>query len=163
MHPPAEAQIVLEQVDPLVEPPDLREHVAADQRASARNGEDITHVVVLFLIELVTLDERDAVPRLVDAFTELEDAARPVPPHQLRSDDAGVGPVGLLDQHADRVRVERHVIVAEEVERGAVDDVEDLVGGRTEAGVGLDAANERRRSHRRDPILDGSHRSRVDN
>ncbi len=163
VHPPAEAQVVLEEGDPLVEAPDLGEHVAAYQRAAARNGEDVAHAVVLFLVELVTLDEWNAVAGLVDALTELQDPARPVPPHQLRADDSRVGAVRLLDQHSDRVGVERHVVVAEEVERGTLDDVENLVGGRTEARVRLDAANECRRSHRRHPILDRNRRPRVEN
>ncbi len=157
VHTPAEAQVVLQQADPLVEATDLGEQVASDQCASARDSEDVAYRVVLFLVELIALDERDAVAALVDALAELQDVAGPVPSHQLRSDHRCVGPVGLLDQNPHGGRVEPHVVVAEEVERGALYDVENLVGGGAEARVRLDAANECRRGDRGDPVLDGNH------
>ena len=68
---------------------------------------------------------------------------RVVPRHQLRADDAGVRSVQLLDEHAHGVGVERHVVVAEAEEPAvALDQAQHLVGGRAEAGVGAELADE---------------------
>ena len=56
---------------------------------------------------------------------------------QLRADDRGVGAERLLDQEPDRGRVDDHVVVAEEEEGRALDDLDHVVGRGGEArGLG---------------------------
>ena len=62
---------------------------------------------------------------------------------ELRSDDAGVRAVQLLDEGADGVGVEGDVVVAEAEEPVvALDEAQHLVGGDAEAGVGAERAHE---------------------
>ena len=140
--PPAEAEVVEEVVDPLVEPADLGEQVRPHEGAGAGDGEHVAHGVVLLLVELAGLDQRHGVPRAVDALAHLEELPGVVPAHELGPDDGGVGAVRLLDEGADHVAVRGDVVVAEQEEGGPVDDVEDLVGGRSVARVPLDPAHE---------------------
>ena len=90
-------------------------------------------------------------PVLSTEHADLEQLARVVPGDELRPDDAGVGAERLLDEGADGVRVEGDVVVAEQVEGGALDDAEHLVGGGAEAGVAVEAADVGRGQDRGDP------------
>ena len=81
-----------------------------------------------------------------------QQAALVGPLHDLGADDAGVGAVGLLDQQAHGVRRQAHVVVAEQVEGGALHRDEDLVGGGGEAGVGVEPAEVGLGQHGRDPV-----------
>src|SRR5581483_2906870 len=77
--------------------------------------------------------------------------------------DPGVGPVRLLDHRADRGRRERDVVVAERVERRALDDGQDLVGGGGETGCLVEPADVGGWLDARDPRGDvGGRRGRVD-
>ncbi len=80
-----------------------------------------------------------------------EEAAGVVPLDQLRPDDAGVRPERLFDELADRRRLERHVVVEEAEEAGALDQPQRLVRGRAEARVGLEPADIGGREVGRDP------------
>ena len=91
---------------------------------------------------------------LVGAHADLEDAVGIVPLDELGPDDAGVGAVGLLDHHLDHVGVEAHVVVAEQVERRALDRVEHLVGRGAEAGVVVEPAQVRVGRDRGDAVLE---------
>ncbi len=106
---------------------------------------------MLLLIELTRLDQRRDHPGLVRRLTDALDAGRVVPPHDLRGDDARVRSECFFDHRPHRVRRERNVVVAEEEERCALDDVEHLVGRGTEAGIGLEAADVGRRQDPGDP------------
>ena len=139
---PAEAHVVEEVADPLVEAADGDEQVGPHQRARTGDGEDVAHGVVLRLVELAALHERHAVAGVVHALADLEQAARVVPVDELGPDHGGVGPVGLLDEEAHGVGGEGDVVVAEEVEGGALHDLEHLVGGGAEPGVLVEAPDE---------------------
>ena len=156
MRAPAEADVVEEEADPFVVATDLREQVGAHERAGTRDAEHITDGVVLLLVELAPVDQRHLAPELVDRLAHLEQPPRVVPAHELGPDDRGIRPKCLLDHDPHDPGLERDVVVAEEEERGAVDDVEHLVGGRAEALVDLEPADERAGHH------SGDTRRRVD-
>ena len=84
------------------------------------------------------------------------------PLDELGADDAGVGPVGLLDHHLDHVGVEPHVVVAEQVEGRALDRAQHLVGRGAEPGVALEAAQVGVGHDRGDPIAHGRVAAAVD-
>ena len=115
------------------------------------HGEDVAHGVVLRLVELAALDERHAVAGVVHALADLEQAARVVPVDQLRADHGGVRAEGLLDEEPHGVGRQGDVVVAEQVERGALDDLEHLVGGGPEARVLVEAPDEGARRGRGPP------------
>ena len=155
---PAQAHVVEEVADPLVEATDLREQVGAHQGARARHREHVADRVVLRLVELAPLDERHAVPGVVHALTDLEQPLRVVPVDELRPDDGGVGPEGLLDEDPHDVGLRGDVVVAEQVEGRPVDDLDHLVGGGSEARVLLEAAHERAGRRRCPPVASPARR-----
>ena len=69
---------------------------------------------------------------MVDRHADLEQDVGVVAVDDLRADDAGVRPVGLLDHQPDRVGIEHDVVVAEEQEDRTLDRGERLVRGRRE-------------------------------
>ena len=79
--------------------------------------------VVLLLVELAGLDGGAGSPNLSTPTPALQQAGRVVPLDELRADDAGVRAVRLLDQQADRVGLERDVVVQEAEEAGALDQL----------------------------------------
>ena len=84
---------------------------------------------MLAVVHLALEDAVDHGTGLVAAHAHMEQDPRVVPVDELGRDDAGVGTEGLLDQPADRVVVERHVVVAEQEEGGPLHHLEGLVGG----------------------------------
>ena len=139
---PAEAHVVEEVVDALVEPADLGEEVGSHEGAGAGDGEHVLDGVVLLLVELAALDEGHGVARVVDALADLEEPVRgrPSGPAWARRWRRWSGRPPR--RGAARRPGGGHVVVAHEVEGRPVDDVEHVVGGRPEAGVGLDPAHE---------------------
>ena len=105
---------------------------------------------MLLLVDLAGLDarERDAV--VVDRHPDLEQHLGVVVVDELRADDAGVRAVRLLDHHADRVRVEHDVVVAEQQEGRALHERQRVVRGRREADVRGQPAHEGPRQRGRD-------------
>ncbi len=140
---PAQGEVVVVVVDRRVEAADGLEQVAADQRDRAGNDVDVTDGIVLFLIELVAVDQRCSGPGLVDGFADAEQATAVAPGDQLGADDPGIGAKGLLDEHSNRPGRQRHVVVAAQIEVGAVDHVHRLVDGPPEPDVVVEAPNER--------------------
>ena len=103
--PPAEAEVLEEVVDALVEAADLGEQVGPHERAGAGDGEHVADGVVLLLVELAALDEGHGVAGVVDALAHLEEPAGGRPSAtSFGPDDAGVGAVGLLDEECGRRR-----------------------------------------------------------
>ena len=142
--PPAQLDVVAVEAQCRVEAAQAAEQVGADQQAGRRQGEHVTHRVVLLLVDLARLDERIDLAEAVDAEADVLEAAGVAPLDQLRADDAGVGAVQLLDQQPDRRRVERDVVVQEAEEAVvALDEVEHLVGRRAVARIPVDGADER--------------------
>ena len=81
-----------------------------------------------------------------------EQPPRVVPLDELRADDAGVRPEGLLDELANRGGLERHVVVEEAEEPRALDELQRLVRGRAEPRVGVEPADVGRREAGRRPL-----------
>ncbi len=80
----------------------------------------------------------------VDVEADVLQQAGVVPGDDLRSDDAGVGAVQLLDHQSDGVRIEGDVVVAEAEEAVvALDELGHDVGDRAEPGIGPDRLDER--------------------
>ena len=124
-----------------IEPVERVEQVDPDEHAGAGDHEDVADGVVLLLVELTPLDEGDLHARLVHPHPDREQAAGVVPFHELRAEDAGVGPVRLLHEEADGRRLEGDVVVHEAEEAGALDEVEGLVGGGSVPGVVVEPAD----------------------
>ena len=124
-------------------PPSAPEQVGTHEQAGAGQGEDVADGVVLLLVELAPLDDRVDLAEPVDTQADVLEDAGVVPVDELRADDAGVRAVQLLDEQPDGVGVERDVVVAEAEEAAlALDEPQHLVGGGSEAGVGVELADE---------------------
>ena len=139
---PREVEVLSHRHDPGIEALELREEVGADEDAPSRRDEDITHGVVLAVIDFSLQDPVHHRTRLVAAHADVEEDARIVPVDELGGHDAGVGPERLLHQLVDGVRIERHVVVAQQVERGALDHTERLVRRRGVARAPGEVAHE---------------------
>jgi hypothetical protein len=118
--PPAEIEIVAQERDAGIEPVERLEEVGPDEGARAGDGEHLADGVVLLLVQLAPLAERQQHARTVDAEPDLQERAGIVPGHELGPEDAGVGPERLLDEGPHHTRIERHVVVAQQVERGVL-------------------------------------------
>ncbi len=153
--PPAQLDVVATEVDHRVETADLAEQIGADQHARRRDDEDVAHPVLLLLIDLARFDDLVDLTEPVDAEADRLQHARIVPLDELRANHPGVGPEHLLDHEAHRRRIDGDVVVAEE-ERTvvALDEPQDLVGRRPEAGVGIERPHERVGQPDLDPRLD---------
>ena len=149
--PPAEIEVLGARERRGVEALELLEEVGAHEHGRGGDVEHVAHAVVLLLVDLAGLDPGVGRAEAVDGAADLEQDLGVVGAHQLRTEDAGVRPVRLLDEHAQRGRVEHHVVVAQEQERGALDRVERLVGRAGEAGAVVEAAHERAGQHLGDP------------
>ena len=166
--PPAQVDVVGARERRGVEAAELVEEVGADEHDRVRDEEDVAHGVVLFLVDLAGLDarERDAV--VVDRHPDLEQHLGVVVVDELGPDDAGVRAVRLLDHHADRIRLEHDIVVAEEQEGRALHERHRVVRGRREADVRVQPAHEGPRHRGRDPrrrvvgraVVEHEHRQR---
>ncbi len=154
LRPPRQVEVLAEEVHGRVEAAEDREQVGSDERASAGRAEHVPHRIVLFLVEFAPLDDRRAHTGLVRGLADGEQAAGVVPLDHLGRGDPRVGPERLLHHRPDRRRRQCDVVVAERVERRALDDFEHLVGGRAEAGVVLEQADVHVGIHGRHPLRD---------
>ena len=140
---PAQVDVVAVERDRRVEAAEGPEQVGAHEQARRREHEDVADGVVLLLVVLARLGDRVDLAEAVEAEPDVLEHARVVPRHELGPDDAGVGAVQLLDERAHGVGLEGDVVVAEAEEPAvALDEAEDLVGRRAEAGVGAEVADE---------------------
>ena len=141
--PPAQLDVVAVEGDRRVEPAERAEQVGPHEQAGRREREHVADGVVLLLVVLARIGDRIDLAEAVEPEPDVLEHGGVVPRHELRSDHAGVRSVQLLDEHPHAVGVERHVVVAEEEEPGvALDQPQDLVGRRPEAGVGAEVAHE---------------------
>ncbi len=147
---PAQIDVLAEHVDIGIEAAERPEEICPHERAAARHGEHLPHLVVLGLVELAGLDALDYGAEAVDAEADLEQAVRGVPLDQLRADDAGVGSVRLPHHAPDRVRRRGDVVVADEKMRGAFDGEQRLVRSCRESPRLALPENEGAGKHRRD-------------
>ena len=150
VRPPAEVDVLAEVRDALGEPADRGEQVGAHEHAGPGHCEDLSGGVVLGLVELAGLRQRRAEAVDVDRVADRPEPLRVVPVDDLRADDAAGRPEGLGDERGDRVGLERHVVVHQQVERRPLDRGEHLVRGRREPLVGVEPLHEGRREHIRD-------------
>ena len=143
VHPPAELDVLAVQVDRVIEPAELSEEVGAHQQTGGREDEDVTHAVVLFLVDFAVLDGLIDHAEPVESEPDALQHRRIVPIDELRPDGAGIRAVQLFDQQAHRVRIRRDVVVAEQEEAVlALDEAGHLVGSTRESGVGSQRAHE---------------------
>ena len=155
--PPAQVEVVAVEVDVVREAAERAEEVDAHEQAGRRHAEDVAHGVVLLLVQLAGLGRLERHADAVGAQAHVLQHRRPVPVDQLRPDDAGVGAVRLGHQLADGRRVERHVVVQEAEEAGALDQLQGLVGRRPEPRVVAEGPHERVRQ----PLADVGHHPRL--
>ena len=139
--PPAEVEVLAHRDDRRIEPLELLEEVGTDEHAPAGRKEDVSHRVVLAVVDLVGVHTVDDCATLVDGHAHVDQAIGVAPAHDLRRHDAGVRAERLFHQEVDRVGKERDVVVAEHVVRGAVDHRADLVDRGPEAAVLLEPAD----------------------
>ena len=141
--PPAQVDVVAVERHRRVEAAERAEQVGPREQARRREDEDVADGVVLLLVVLARLGDRVDLAEAVEAEADVLEHAGVVPGDQLRPDEAGVGPVQLLDEHADRVGLEGDVVVAEAEEPAVtLDEAQHLVGRGAEAGVGAQVADE---------------------
>ena len=159
---PAQVDVLAEAVDGRVVAAERPEQVVPDQRAAAGDGEDLTDLVVLGLVELARLDARHRRPEAIDPEADLQQAVRLVPLDVLRPDDARIGAVGLLHQPPHGVRGRGDVVVADEQVGGALGGAHDGVGCGGEAAPLLDAVLVGVRQHGGDAALEGRRAAVVD-
>ncbi len=146
--PPAQVEVFGAGIGLGVEAAELHEQVGAHEHHRGGHVEHVTDAVVLLLVDLARFDAGEGRTEAVDATADLEQDLGVLGADELRPRDAGVGAVPLLDHEPHRRLVEHDVVVAEEQEGGALDDVEGLVGGHGEPGVGAEGAHERPWEHR---------------
>ncbi len=145
--PPAEVEVFGTGERRGVEALELGEQVGAHQHHRGGNVEDVTHAVVLFLVDLARFDAGVRRPEAVDGPTHLEQHLGVLGAHELRAQDAGVRPVPLFHQEPHRGRIEHDVVVTQQEEGGTLDRVERLVGSVGEARAVREATDEGAREH----------------
>jgi hypothetical protein len=143
VRPPAQVGVLAVERHRLVEPAEGPQQVSPDQEAGTGHEEHVPHAVVLLLVQLPPLAQREGRTEAVGAHADGQQGLRLVPADQLRPDDAGVGAVGLLYQQADGVGGQRHIVVADQEERRTLHHRQRPVDGGADAGVGAEAADVR--------------------
>ena len=140
---PAQVDVVAVERHRRVEAAERAEQVSAREQARRREDEDIADGVVLLLVVLARLGDRVDLAEAVEAEADVLEHTGVVPGDQLRPDEAGVGPVQLLDEQADHIRLEGDVVVAEAEEPAVtLDEAQHLVGRGAETGVCAQVADE---------------------
>ncbi len=121
--------------------------------AAAGHHERVPDGVVLLLVQLARLGVGGQVAGLVHRRAHLQQGVGFVPTHQLGPGQAGVGPEGLEHQGPHGVGLQRHIVVAQQVEGRPFDHGPGLVHRGAEAHVLLGAADIGSGQHRSDPGL----------
>ena len=142
--PPAQVQVVAEEVDVVGEAAEGAEQVDADEQAGASGTQNTSRTASccswssspISAVSSVTPTRSALRPTCWSTFGRSQSTS-------LGPTIAGVRPVGLGDQLADRRRVERDVVVEEAEEAGALDQLHGLVGRGTEARVVAERPHER--------------------
>ena len=138
---PAEVEILGSGEGLRVEAAQLGEQVGAHEHRGARDVEHVAHAVVLFLVELPGLDAGVGTPEPVDGPAHVEEDPGVFVLDELRPHDRRVRAVRLLDEQADRGRIQHDVVVADEQELGALDRGQGVVGRTAESGISLEPAH----------------------
>ena len=131
--PPAEVEVLAEQVDMGIEAGQRGEQIGPHQIAAAGGAEHVAHRVVLLLIELTPLDQPGGHTRLVDAQADRQEMIGPLPLDELGRHHPGVAAEGLLEQDPGDVRGQTDIVMAEQVVGGPLHDRQGFVGGPGEA------------------------------
>ena len=140
--PPRQVEVLAHGDDPGVEPLQLGEEVSPHERAPARGHEDVAHGVVLAMVDLALDDPVDDCAGLVAAHPDVQQDGRVVPVDELRGHHAGVRAERLLHQLVHDVRLERHVVMAQQEERRPLHHAQRFVGGGRIAGPAGQVAHE---------------------
>jgi hypothetical protein len=149
--PPTQVDVLAEQVDVGVKPPQCIEQIRPHEHAAARHGEYFSDFVVLGLVELARFDSVHCDAEAVHAQTDLEQAVGRIPVDHLGTHDARVGAISLSHQVPQSVRFRSYVVVTEDQMGSSLHRRESLVGC---CGVAIAlrlAQYEGARQHGRDP------------
>ena len=150
---PTEVEFFAEKRNVRGEPRHFAEHVVAHQQARRRQGEDVTHCIVLFLVAFARVYDVDELPGAVAVEPHVLQHVRCVPLDQLRPDHRRVRTEGFVDQPRNRVGPQRDVVVQHEKESiFPVNEREGLVDDRTKTGVALHGSHQRGRQRRPDAV-----------
>ena len=153
MRPPAEVEIGTDRGELRIEPGNRPEEVSAHHQACRRQFEDVLHEIVLLLVDLAVVGERHLHAEPVHRNADALDARRVLPMDQLRTDHPRIRPPHLLDECADRVGGEPHVVV-EETEQATITlhEIQDRIAGRRIPGVAPEVAHHGVRDHGVDQV-----------
>ena len=152
VHTPAQVDVLTEVGDPVGEPADRLEEVRPDQQACIGHREDLARGVVLGLVELSGLRDREAEAVGVHRVADRLQDPRVVPLHEFRTDDATVGTEGLGHQRGHGAGSESDVVVEEQVERSPFDRGQHLVRRGGESPVDVEVLHERGGEHLGDAV-----------
>ena len=134
-----------------IEPAEGAEQVGTREQTGGRQHEHVADGVVLLLVGFARVDDRVDLAEAVETETDVLEHLRVVPLDELRPDHAGVGPEQLGHEQTHHVGRRRDVVVTQEEEPVVtLDEPEDLVERRPEAGVAGERTHERRGDHRTD-------------
>lgn len=155
MGAPTQVEVLAVEVDGRIESPEGPEQVGAHEQTGRWQREHVTDRVVLLLVGLAGLDEGVELTESVDSVPDVLQHLRVVPVDELRPDDTGVRAEELLHHEADRIGLERHVVVEQAEEPVvALDETHHLVRRRAVPGIAVDRAHVGGRQQRSDPPRD---------
>ena len=143
VRPPAQVDVLAMEAHRRVEPAKGAEQVGAHEDARRRDGEYVGHGIVLLLVDFADVDAASGFSEEVDVEADVLQQTRVVPGDDLRSDDAGVGAIQLLDHQSNGVWIEGDIVVTEAEETVvALDELRHDVGDRAETSIGPDRLDE---------------------
>ncbi len=162
MDPPAQLGVLAIEVDRRVEATEFAKQVGANQQIGRGQHEDVSHPVVLLLIDLTRFDDGIDLTEPVHSQTDRLQHARVVPVDELGADGTGIRPVHLLDHDPQRTGLGGDVVVTYQEEAVvALDESQHLIGRRTESDIGADGTNERAGQAPLDALVDRVHASSI--
>ena len=134
--PPAQVGVLLVGGEVRWKAVDGLKEVGPHQHGGAVDGECVPNRIVLGLIQFACLGNRRRERELVDRPADIEQHLGLVPIDELGPNHTGIGTKSLGDERRNRVRFQIHVVVAEQVERSAVNHRRRTVGSGPKPTVG---------------------------
>ena len=141
---PAELPILPVQRHRRIETTEAPEQIGAHQHECARDDIDLALIVVLLLIDLTGFDHRHQIAIAIHQGSEIEQSTRIIPGHEFGAHHTGIGAVQLGNHGAHRIAFGCHIVVTDQKEAVlTLDEIEDLIGRRTETRHRISATHER--------------------
>jgi hypothetical protein len=110
--PPAEVDVLAQQLEPWVEAAQRVPHVPAHECARSPHGQHISGLIMLSLVELEVLEVDDPPPRSIGRQADIDQSVGVLPVDGLRTQERRAGIArGVVEQHLQRIRVRRAVVV----------------------------------------------------